>query len=203
MLKTLHQKLKQEQKILSEKINQIKKNRTKTFILVAIFICTALIGWGIANALVIATGKSLDKTLFVKSFSRELKEGDYVVVISDPNDPIAKGRYLTKKVFCTPGNILKIKGDDYYCNEFFIGSAKHKTKTGLPVKPFNPCESNSNNKVSINMQRAFDGSGESYCVVKVPNKYYFVAGTHKDSYDSRYFGFIPHEKILCKVIPII
>lgn len=202
MLKTLHQKLKQEQKLLMGKINLFKENKGRALFVIVILVVSALFGWGITNSLVISTGESLNKTLFVKSFSKEIREGDYVTIMSDPDDPIAKGRYLTKKVFCAPGSILKIKGDDYYCNDSFIGAAKHKTKTGEPVTPFNPCMFPSQDKLNLAAKKV-DNEGNSYCEIRIPDGYYFVAGTHKDSYDSRYFGLVPFSKILCKTIPII
>lgn len=121
--------------------------------------------------------------MFFKSSDRDYKTGQYVVIQTDSADPFAKGRLITKKIGCAPGETLKIAGDDYFCREEYLGKAKHYSKTGVPVKPFNPC-------------------GSVVCEQVVPDGMYFVVGTHKDSYDSRYFGFVPKEKIVARVIPL-
>lgn len=141
------------------------------------------LGHSLASNLAITYGKSIDRTVFWKVKADKIKHGDYVLVQTDTTDIFAKGMLITKMVGCAPGEILEIKGDEYYCGEDYLGRAKNKSRTGISVTPFNPC-------------------GSSYCKYQVPEGQYFVTGTHKDSYDSRYFGPVSADKIVAKLLPI-
>jgi len=66
----------------------------------------------------------------------------------------------------------------YYCDDRFLGMAKLHSKKGEPVKPFE-----------------YDGI--------VPQNTIFAFGGHRDSYDSRYFGFVEKGRILGIAIPLI
>lgn len=77
-------------------------------------------------------------------------------------------KYLTlvKILIGKPGDTISVKNDDVYVNGTYIGHAKKTTKKGKPLTV----------------------TDETI----VPPGKYFVAGTHKDSFDSRYkeFGFL-------------
>lgn len=144
--------------------------------------------------IVIGYGQSLDKHVFFKTSDKDYKTGHYVVIQTDKSDPFAKGHLITKKIGCSPSEILMIQGDDYFCGDKYLGRAKHYSKTGIPVKPFNPCTAYVGSKFKI--------QNLEVCEYIVPEKQYFVIGTHKDSYDSRYFGFVPEDRIVFRVIPL-
>lgn len=144
----------------------------------------ALIGFFLSSNLVVSLGHSIDKKVFWKTTPDNIQTGDYVVVTTDKNDQFAKGKNISKIVGCSGGEILLIKNDEYYCQDNYLGKAKKFSKTGIPVKPYNPC------------------NNDSICMYRIPDNYYFVIGTHKDSYDSRYFGVIPKERIIARLIPI-
>lgn len=141
------------------------------------------LGHSLVSNLAIAYGKSVDRTVFWKVKADQIKHGDYVLVQTETEDIFARGRLITKVVGCAPGEILEIKGDEYYCGEDYLGVAKHQSRTGIAVNPFNPC-------------------GTLYCLYKIPEGQYFVIGTHRDSYDSRYFGPVSADKIVAKLLPI-
>lgn len=75
---------------------------------------------------------------------------------------------LTKKLICWEGDLLEVKGRDYFCNGEFIGSAKEKSRKGAVLPQF-----------------TFNGT--------IPEGKAFASGQHKDSFDSRYWGFIDLE----------
>lgn len=70
-----------------------------------------------------------------------------------------------KMTRCMPGDYLKALDRLYYCNGEFLGQAKEYSLKGERVENF-----------------VYDGV--------VPPGKIFVMGEHKDSFDSRYFGFI-------------
>lgn len=146
------------------------------------FIASLLVvGYVVTDNLVITHGKSVDGTIFLKNATKNLNRNDYVIIQSSPEDTFSKGALLAKKIACTPGEVLEIIGLDYFCNKDYLGKAKLKSATGIPVVPFNPCGI----KVA--------------CKYIIPEKFYFVIGDSKDSYDSRYFGLVSEEKIVTKL----
>lgn len=144
----------------------------------------ALIGFFISSKIVISYGNSVDHKIFWKIVPEGLENGHYVMVTTDKNDCFAKGMNISKKIGCSSGETLIIHNDDYYCKGEYLGKAKKYSKTGIPVKAYNPC-----------------GATEK-CEYRIPEGFYFVVGTHKDSYDSKYFGVVPKEKILARLLPI-
>ncbi len=66
---------------------------------------------------------------------------------------------------CLPGENLKVLDRTYYCNGKYLGRAKEYSLKGEEVDNF-----------------VYNGA--------VPSGKVFVMGEHKDSLDSRYFGFI-------------
>lgn len=143
----------------------------------------SFLGYFIVSNLVVSLGDSIDRKVFWKVNAKELKRGNYVLIQTDEKDIFAKGKLISKIVGCASGEVLEIKDNEYYCGEDYLGRAKNKSRTGISVTPFNPC-------------------GSSYCKYQVPEGQYFVVGTHKDSYDSRYFGFVDADKIVAKLLPL-
>jgi signal peptidase I/conjugal transfer pilin signal peptidase TrbI len=66
---------------------------------------------------------------------------------------------------CIPGEYLRVEDGRYYCNSEYLGTAKEYSLRGEKVEHF-----------------VYDGI--------VPEGKLFVMGEHRDSFDSRYFGFI-------------
>ena len=66
---------------------------------------------------------------------------------------------------CIPGEHLRVADRRYYCNEKYLGTAKEYSLRREKVENF-----------------VYDGI--------VPEAKIFVMGEHRDSFDSRYFGFI-------------
>lgn len=82
----------------------------------------------------------------------------------------AKHSNFAKYVRCEGGDILSVKGLQYFCNDELIGVAKTEDKNGKRVEHF-----------------VFNG--------QIPYGQYFVMGTHERSYDSRYWGFVDYSLI--------
>ena len=111
---------------------------------------------------------------------KKLKEGDYAVFSIDTSYiPNCHPCQVIKRISCVEGEHLYCNAAGaYYCGNRFLGLAKTKSKKGDPVQPF-----------------VFNGV--------VPINKIFATGGHKDSYDSRYFGFVERSKITGLAIPLI
>jgi len=186
-LKTLLQNLKnilqRRQRYLSLKANRLLKNPRQLFLTIFGISAFVFLGYALVSNLAVSYGNSIDKKLFWKVNSEKIERGDYVLVQTDREDIFAKGHIIAKIIGCSEREVLEIEGDEYYCNGDYLGRAKHQSRTGITVKPFNPC-------------------GTVYCLYKIPENQYFIIGTHRDSYDSRYFGPVRKDKILARLLPI-
>jgi signal peptidase I len=157
--------------------------------IVVIFLLLAIPGFILPSKLVISYGDSVEYKVFWKSSIDNLSYDSYVVLNTPKEDPFAKGVNIVKRVGCLEGDELLINGRAYYCvrkdsrEPVFLGVAKERSKTGIKVNQFNPC-------------------GSEECRIKVPEGYLFVVGDHKDSYDSRYFGWVPYERIVAVAKPL-
>jgi type IV secretory pathway protease TraF len=108
-----------------------------------------------------------------------VKNGDYVMVpISTPLIENGKPQKAIKKVGCAAGEILLSKDRKFFCNTVFLGKAKEASLKGEKLTVFN-----------------YAGA--------VPEGKMFLVGSHKDSYDSRYFGFTDTKDMLHVAHPII
>jgi signal peptidase I/conjugal transfer pilin signal peptidase TrbI len=149
----------------------------------------AIPGFILPSKLVIGYGDSVKYTLFWKVSKDEFSYDDYVVLKMPKEDPFAKGMNIVKRIGCKEGDELLIEGKAYYClrkgerEAIFLGEAKERSRTGVKVNQFNPC-------------------GDNPCRVGVPSGHFFVIGDHKDSYDSRYFGWVPYERVVVVAKPI-
>jgi signal peptidase I len=111
---------------------------------------------------------------------KQLKKGDYAVFSIDTSYiPNCHPCNVIKRISCVEGEYLYCNAAGaYYCEKRFLGMAKTKSKKGEPVQPF-----------------VFNGI--------VPINKIFAMGGHKDSYDSRYFGFVERSKITGLAIPLL
>lgn len=156
--------------------------RNRTAVTVIFVLALALAGSIIPSKFTITRSPSLRHRVFYLDKSpaaRGLKRGDYVVfTIQDRRVEGGKKVLLTKEIGCAPGDTLSIQGRDYYCNGAnYLGKAKETTLNGERLSNF-----------------IFNGT--------VPEGKIFVAGHHKDSFDSRYFGFIDTSDITAKAYPV-
>lgn len=136
----------------------------------AFILGTALLGaWLMSHIDVTLSPSNSARVFWVqrKPSSGDKLKGKYILFDEPKNSYITDPKTLntTKKIMCEGGDLLTVEGDWYYCDGRFLGVGKHFTLKGLPVKLF-----------------IFNGT--------VPKDSLFVMGTHKDSFDSRYFGFI-------------
>lgn len=108
-----------------------------------------------------------------------LKKGDYVVFELKskyfPN-PDRRERVM-KKITCDNGEALKVEERGYYCGSEYLGRAKEYTMKGEKLKNF-----------------IFNGL--------IPVGHAFVSSRHKDSFDSKYYGFIDKKSVKAKAYPV-
>jgi len=121
---------------------------------------------------VFTTSPSLKHKFFYVDLRRkEPKRGEYIAFWLYPDKIISEKQRSIKEVVCFPGDILEVRGRDYYCNGVYLGRAKERSRKGVSVDNFK-----------------WNGP--------VPEGMYFVKGVHPDSYDSRYYGFVSKERII-------
>ena len=128
---------------------------------------------------------SLNHRVFFLIFNPDrnsIKKGDYIMfdmskeTVRQFTDKSDTDKTL-KIVGCVSESILKVVGKDYYCDGEYLVKAKDVSLAGQPV----------NNYV-------FNGT--------IPRGSLFVIGQHKDSFDSRYFGFVDSRNVVAKAFPI-
>ncbi|MDD2736675.1 MAG: S26 family signal peptidase [Desulfuromonadaceae bacterium] len=91
---------------------------------------------------------------------------------------MGKSLDVMKILGCNEGDVLTVDTDKmYYCNGEYLVRAKDFSLKGEPLQHF-----------------VFNGT--------IPKGVMFVMGQHKDSFDSRYFGFVEKNRILAKAYPI-
>jgi conjugal transfer pilin signal peptidase TrbI len=177
-------------------IMELSKKKS-TVIALMITIPTVMIFWGTASRICYSMTPSLPYRLFWVTPLRtgqEINVGEYVVFPSPKtysqlaavNFPdILKNTYLLffsvkaiKQVKCKEGQTLAVQGKKFFCDGVFIGEAKEKTLSGLPLTAFE-----------------FNGV--------IPGGKMFVMGSHRDSYDSRYIGFIDRSAVKSTGTPLL
>lgn len=122
----------------------------------------------VVKHLTISPTPSLGKTLFLMTGHVDVSKLEDGEIVRFPfSDSFTKGRvHLLKRVGCLPGEDLTVDANKlYYCNGRYLGKAKAESLSGLPVRNFN-----------------YNGP--------VPAGKFFAVASHKDSYDSRYYGFV-------------
>lgn len=148
--------------------------RSILIILIVLFLWTKTIGY-----LGVNTDVSLPYKLFyVNKLDKGLfKQGDIVTFNFWGSDYYEEGFKMVKIVKCSSGSYLEVIDKDFYCDGVYLGRAKDKDKYGKQVYNF-----------------YYDGV--------IPEGYYFVMGTHPDSYDSRYYGLLWKGYIVGKAYPL-
>ncbi len=152
-----------------------------TFMIIVFFLFAA---YFFDTHLVYSNTRSNNYRLFflIKSI-KTLKPGDYVLF------DFSKDKYvkeiskkfnttiMVKRIACMPGENLVVINRKYFCNGRYLCTAKKYSLTGKPLTNF-----------------VYNGV--------VPKDKIFVLGENKDSYDSRYFGFIDKREIFAKAYPL-
>lgn len=124
---------------------------------------------------------SLKYTIF---YLREIKgdeimPGNYVrFTLNHPTISSLKFKKTIKKAVCVGGQELTVVHKDYYCNGVYLGTAKEYSLKGEMVDNFK-----------------YNGI--------IPAGSLFVMGHSKNSFDSRYFGFIRMTDVEKVAIPLI
>jgi conjugal transfer pilin signal peptidase TrbI len=106
--------------------------------------------------------ESLKGHLFIIHKNEPIKRGDYVGFRMHEFMMFHEGNTFVKLVKGVPGDVVSEIDGMYYVNNAEIGKAKEKSTKGVPL-----------------------AKGPTGII---PADRYFVAGTHKDSLDSRYQG---------------
>lgn len=126
--------------------------------------------------------KSIDRVAYIAKTSypepnfknSDFKTGDLIAFYIDKDSIYwSKKVLISKYIKCKEGDLLEVKGKEYFCNGAFLGKARDVDSFYRPLQAFN-----------------FNGN--------IPANNYFVMGTDEKSWDSRYFGFVKLEKIALK-----
>ena len=144
----------------------------RRLVFLAVAIVTGILAWEFNTNLIVTLTPSLKHHVYFKSGGIEkLQKGDYVLFKLE-NDIYAKpDDIILKEVVCLEGESLEVTSDKrFFCNGVFLNKAKDYTRAGEKLNHF-----------------AYNGI--------IPEGSFFVIGHHKDSYDSRYFGFIHKEQM--------
>jgi len=174
--------LEKENKIITD-LSLLSKMSKKKKIGLVIFIAMLIFTGGeISSRLVFSLTTSDNYRLFYKtSFDNKPVLGEFYVFKPKLNKFLkrAKKAYKTialiKKASCLYPSVLKVKGYKFFCDNKLIAIAK---------KTYH----NKYNKVVPLSHFKYNG--------QVPKGKIFFTGSNKNSYDSRYFGFVDKRRIL-------
>lgn len=145
----------------------------KALSIACVLAITFSIAWGI-KYVVIAITPSTNYTIFIK---HESPQSQFALFWAptwmrwEYLSPEARNVPFAKKIGCRPGDILETHQNRFYCNGHYLAIAKPHSNSGKPLTQF-----------------IWNGT--------VPDNAYFMVGTHPDSFDSRYYGFIPSNHII-------
>ena len=139
----------------------------------------------------------------------EIKRGDVIVFKFPAENSVNKGVHFIKRVIGLPGDEINIKGRDIYINSeklkqvfndnYFYYESKTEIKTD---KYTNILE---NNKFNVIYKSGLfnTGKGKLDFPITIPENRVFVLGDNRDnSYDSRFWKFLPLDNISGKAFLI-
>ncbi|NVN92091.1 MAG: S26 family signal peptidase [Desulfuromonadales bacterium] len=139
-------------------------------------------GYWFCSRLVFSLSPSLSHRIFVLDRSgRAPRKGDYVIFpLSSPLFQQGKRQRVIKQVTCAAGETLSVdeRNRFFYCNGTYLGMAKLITLKGNTLPLF-----------------VFNG--------RVPEGKLFVSGQHRDSFDSRYWGFLDQGRVEALATPLL
>lgn len=128
----------------------------------------------------------------------EPKRGDIIVF----RDPVDLEKTLVKRVIGAPGDRIRLRNKIVYLNGHELNEpyAVHKSeymdsyRDNFPAEPNGPIERPAREMLEHNVV-----NGQAI----VPPEHYFAMGDNRDnSFDSRYWGFVPRENIIGKPLVI-
>ncbi len=163
---------------IKEKIGTILKSELFYSLLLVVFCVPALYAH-LPIRVDITQQDSLEHKLWL-TYSDLAKETKYVL-FQPPKTRFTQNpeiKYL-KMIGCKEGEYLKTVNSEYYCEDRYLGTA-----------------------LNVDMQGNLIGEHFIYNGI-VPEHKLFVIGTHKYSWDSKYFGFIDQKQILRKAEPLL
>ena len=109
-----------------------------------------------------------------KRFTNE----EYVLFVPPLDKYTKNAKYYLKKIGCKPKQEIKTVDGVYLCDGKIITKAQNYDINGVPLE-----------HLKFNMI--------------IPDDMYFVIGTNKYSYDSKYFGLISKKRIVRGAIPFV
>lgn len=142
----------------------------------------SLTGYWFCSRLVFSLSPSLSHRVFLlDSSGRAPRKGDYVIFqFASPLFEHGKRQRIIKEVTCAAGETLSVdeRNRFFYCNGKYLGMAKVITLKGASLPMF-----------------VFNG--------KIPAGQLFVSGRHRDSFDSRYWGFLDERRVEGLATPLL
>ena len=165
--------------VLSRGIRQLRNNNWRLFFIIfAVVVAGTVIPRRIG---IILTPSLAHRIFWVSKDPQQVGRGDYVF-FEDAELAKAVGKPEHPNIFkiirCDEGDTLTVDAEKrFFCNGDFLGVAKDYS-------------------LKSEKMQYFDFNG------KIPKGFMFVMGEHKDSYDSRYFGFKEKSRVRAKLYPI-
>jgi len=159
-----------------------RKTKTACLVTTALLL---IIGVALPYKLSITMTPSLKHRVYWLLHNPEkIKKGDYILFYFEDiatQYRLDEKRDMMKIVGCDEGDTVSVNSEkEYFCNGTSLGvKAKDISLKGEPL---------------VNFMPPSDG--------KVPPGCIFVIGQHKDSLDSRYFGYISKHRVRAKAYPI-
>lgn len=179
------------------------KQRVRVIIFI---LALSVLGWIIPTKFTVSLTPSLRYHVFYlyrNPQMTDLHKGDYVL-FEKSSKYLKNGEplKLIKQIGCDAGDYLIEVNRDYYCLSTLKGHSIEEIKQSLLRKtPLNGLEPEYLGRAKIKSLKGepldnFKFSGQ------VPGGKCYVAGSHPDSFDSRYFGFIDKQTVIAKAYPV-
>ena len=155
------------------------------FAIVVLFLVVAELFW---KHISISATNSVGYHVFYVSYQpTDIRKGEYAVIkvnvksfnVKEVRNEFRKFKtnLIVKQIACVPGDNLTVKGYVFYCNGKFLARAKKTALDGEKLTHFK-----------------YNGI--------IPKGFYFAYGKDKNSFDSRYFGFVSRKEIVGIAYPI-
>ena len=180
---------------MDEKVGT-KNERKDVRRLVSLLLVTALVGiviWFFLAHVSYSISPSVGAHIFWRTTCPAKTERYQLVEVipqsNDPFLPFTKARYA-KHIVCLPGETVIRKGLEFFCKTkegmiISLGKTKLKARDGRPLRPF-----------------MYDqGEEASYKLKK--DEFFVIGDKSPHSYDSRYYGPVPKERIAKCLQPLL